>query len=474
MEEKGKRWSNDMKMYELILDEINEGVHVVNEHGESIIYNRKMEEIESMKKEDVLDKNVLEVFQFPTNEGSTLLQALHYGKITKNVKQIYFNDKKKEINTVNHTFPIIVDDRIVGAIEIANDVTKMERMIRANRLKTGSATYTFESIIGQSEAIQEVIKQAKRATRTSSSVLIIGETGTGKELFAQSIHHASFRSNAPLISQNCAALPEHLIEGLLFGTKKGAFTGAVERPGLFEQAEGGTLFLDEINSLSIPLQAKLLRALEEKTIRRIGDTRDKKVDVRFIAAMNEDPIDAISHGLLRKDLYYRLGVVMLIIPPLRNRKKDILCLTEHFIEEYNRLFQMDVRKLDEDVGQFFNTYDWPGNVRELQHSIEGAMNLIVNEKEITFSHLPVHLARRMSKIKDEPFVNQTIQLVEEKDETDKTHGTETKHLKTKLEEFERTYIQKVLAKNKGNISKTAKELGLSRQSLQYHLRKFKL
>ncbi|MCK9906124.1 sigma-54 factor interaction domain-containing protein, partial [Frankia sp. Cpl3] len=142
--------------------------------------------------------------------------------------------------------------------------------------------------------LQELIENAKRAARTSSSVLVVGETGTGKELFVQSIHHASSRASAPFISQNCAALPESLIEGLLFGTTRGAFTGAVERPGLFEQAEGGTLFLDEINSLGLPLQAKLLRALQEKSIRRIGDTKDRMINVRIIAAINEDPIEAIS------------------------------------------------------------------------------------------------------------------------------------------------------------------------------------
>src|SRR6185312_2560684 len=148
-------------------------------------------------------------------------------------------------------------------------------------------------IIGSSDQIKNVIEASKRATRTSSSVLIVGDTGTGKELFAQSIHNGSNRSSKPFISQNCAAFPDSLIEGLLFGTKKGAFTGAIERPGLFEQAEGGTLLLDEINSLNPALQAKLLRSIQEKTVRRVGDTKDKKVDVRIIATMNEDPIDAI-------------------------------------------------------------------------------------------------------------------------------------------------------------------------------------
>ncbi|WP_139116773.1 sigma 54-interacting transcriptional regulator, partial [Paenibacillus polymyxa] len=171
-------------------------------------------------------------------------------------------------------FPIVQNGEIKGAVEIAKDVTKLERLIRENMHRKEQNSYTFDSILGNSPVIREAIENAKRATRTSSSVLLAGETGTGKELFAQSIHNGSQRSGAPFISQNCAALPDSLVESILFGTKKGAFTGAIDQPGLFEQAQGGTLLLDEINSLNLSLQAKLLRALQEKKIRRIGSAQD--------------------------------------------------------------------------------------------------------------------------------------------------------------------------------------------------------
>ncbi len=455
------------KIYELILDELNEGVHVVDEHGASIIYNRKMADIESMSKEEVLNKPLLGVFHFPENQDSTLLKALREGKSAKNIKQTYFNDKGKEITTITHTFPIIDEqDQIIGAIEIASDVTKMERVLR-DSLEKGQVKYTFDSMIGESPAIMEVIHNAMRASRTSSSVLIIGETGTGKELFAQSIHHASKRSAGPFISQNCAALPDSLIEGLLFGTMKGAFTGAIERPGLFEQAEGGTLFLDEMNSLSLSLQAKLLRALQEKTIRRIGDTKDRSIDARIIAAMNEDPFEAISENRMRKDLFYRLGVVTLFIPPLRERQEDIFLLADHFIRKYNRLFQLNITELDPQVRQFFYTYDWPGNIRELQHIIEGSMNLINEETIIQYSHLPVHHLLRKNKIRKEALTPPPLEPLIEV-----SYG-QTKDLKSQVDAFERYYINKILEKNQGNISKAALELGLSRQSLQYRLRKYK-
>lgn len=479
-------------IYQRILEEINEGIHVINECGETIIYNRKMEEIESMKRENVLHRKLADVFHFRTENESTLLQALQHGKVSKNVKQTYFNEQKKEINTINHTFPVFKNNKIIGAVEIANDVSRMERIFRERWTKRGVATYSFENIIGESKALKEIIQHAQRAARTSSNVLIIGETGTGKELFAHSIHQASDRAKHPFITQNCATLPEHLIEGLLFGTKKGAFTGAIDRPGLFEQAEGGTLFLDEINALDHALQAKLLRALQEKTIRRLGDTEDRLINVRIIAAMNEDPIEAIASGRLRKDIYYRLGVVTLFIPPLRERVEDVFCLTEYFLEQYNQLFNMGVKKLSKEVEQFFQTYDWPGNVRELQHLIEGAMNLISEEKEIQLRHLPVHLTNRKLLQEyehvDKPLNQETsvIQPVEKEigkgghpslmeeymAEIQLESRLLSNDLKTNLAQFEAYCITQALRKHHGNITKAAKELGLnSRQSLQYRINK---
>lgn len=441
---------------------MNEGVHVIDANGTTIVYNQKMTELESMTIQDVLHKPLSEVFAFPDGQESTLLTCLHTGKSIRNTRQTYFNDKQKEITTINNTYPIMENGKIVGAMEIADDITKMERLIRENLLEKNGSRYTFDQIIGSSGAILDVIESAKRAARTSSSVLVVGETGAGKELFVQSIHNASLRASGPLISQNCAALPDSLIEGLLFGTARGAFTGAIERPGLFEQAEKGTLFLDEINSLSMPLQAKLLRALQEKSIRRIGDTKDRSIDVRIIAAINEDPVEAIAHSHLRKDLYYRLGVVTLFIPPLRDRKEDIPLLANHFVEKYNQLFQMEVRGLSDEVIKFFNEHDWPGNVRELQHLIEGAMNLMIDETIIGYEHLPLHFLRRtpaaaiIAEHEKHPFL---------------PFPDEGKPLKETMLEFETSYIHHVVDKYNGNISRAAKELQISRQSLQYRLRK---
>ncbi|MCA1030897.1 sigma 54-interacting transcriptional regulator [Bacillus timonensis] len=452
-----------------LLEVMDVGVHAINERGQTIIYNKKMAEIEGMTKADIMNKDLLEVFAFQSEDESTLIQALTKGIVKKNVKQTYFNHRGKQITTINDTFPLYDhDNRIIGAIEVAKDITKLESLIRDNILRqNGDTKYTFNSIIGKSEIMSEVIETSKRVTRTSSSILIIGETGTGKELFAQSIHNGSQRSSKPFISQNCAALPDSLIEGLLFGTKKGAFTGAIERPGLFEQAEGGTLLLDEINSLNPTLQAKLLRAIQEKTIRRVGDTKDKKIDVRIIATINEDPIDAIASNKLRKDLYYRLSVVSLFIPPLRERKEDIHLLIEAFIEKYNTLFDLKVNKVHEEVLSYLLDYDWPGNVRELEHVIEGAMNFIDHEEVIQFAHLPLQFRKKPLFKDPTPDERNTLIKYDDQNEEDVTS------LADYMASVEKKYIMKVLEQHDFNISKAATSLHISRQSLQYRLKKYR-
>lgn len=445
-------------LYEKVVDEIDIGLHVIDESGKTVIYNKKMMEMEAMDAQDVLHKDLHDVFIFSEGQESTLTKALNERKRTENVKQTYFNNRGQEITTMNQSLPLFHQGDCIGAVEIATDVTKLERMIEQSHTKH-LRNYSFEQIIGKSATILETIEAAKRATRTSSSILIVGETGTGKEIFAQSIHHQSSRAPHPFISQNCAAMPDNLIESILFGTKKGAFTGATERPGLFEQAEGGTLLLDEINSLSPHLQAKLLRAIQEKTIRRLGDTKDRPIDVRIIATINEDPIEAIQANRLRKDLYYRLSVVSLFIPPLRERKDDIPLLTKHFIEKFNHLFSMSVKGVDGTVMELFHHYPWPGNVRELEHVIEGAMNFITDEKYISVTHLPMGFRKKTpAHIEINPSIPYNPEV--------------TLPLQVQLDQFEKNVIEKALEEHHYNITKAAEALGIKRQSLQYRMKKF--
>ncbi|WP_368905845.1 sigma-54 interaction domain-containing protein [Bacillus wiedmannii] len=449
-------------LYETLLNELDIGIHIINEESKTIIYNRKMMEIESMERSDVLYKSPLEVFAFEENKNSTLIEALKLGKTNKNIKQTYFNNKGQEITTINNTFPIIENGKIKGAIEISTEISHFKQTMKTNLSRKQNNKFTFDHIIGDSNALQSVITEAKRVIRTSSSILLVGETGTGKELFAQSIHNESQRSTKPFISQNCAAIPDTLMESLLFGTNRGAFTGAIDKAGLFEEANGGTLLLDEINSLSTALQAKLLRAIQEKTIRRIGGTQEKEIDVRIIATINEDPLEAITHNRLREDLYYRLSVVTLCLPPLRERKEDIPDLVQHFIEKYNIQFGLGVTDLDVHVREFLYAYEWPGNVRELEHIIEGSMNLVEDENIITAFHLPTRFREQIKKE-----FNMQPSLTNNDADAPKT-------LKHTIEAMEKNYINQILTEYHGNISQAAKFLGLSRQNLQYRIKKLHL
>lgn len=447
-----------------LMVKMDQGIRVIDADENLIIYNDKMREIESMTYEDFNNKGMMDVFLFGHERESRLLQAIKQGVETREKKQHYTNSRGKNITTINEIFPIYSGGRIVAAAEIAKDVTRMEKLVRENQKKTDNELFTFDQIIGHSAEITGVVQNAKRATRTSSSVLIVGETGTGKELFAQSIHSESERAGEPFVSQNCAALPETLIEGILFGTVKGAFTGASERAGLFEKAEGGTLLLDEINSLPVALQAKLLRVLQEKKVTRLGSHKEQSINVRIIATMNKEPAEAIQNNELREDLFYRIGVVTLYVPALRERKADIEPLVETFLEKYNRVFQMDVSCVSPAVKTRLESYHWPGNIRELEHVIEGAMNLMLDEEVIEESHLPDHFRKRTDLL-------ETKEIEKSGPAGGNSHEG---NLKERLLEMEFALIKEALHQSGGNVMQAAKELGISRQSLQYRMSKFHL
>jgi len=451
-----------------ILDNINEGIHVVNEVGQTIIYNKKMSELEGMDKDIVLGKKIDEVFPSLNEENSTLLLTLRNREQIKNNQQEYLNKYGHKIITINSTIPLYLENGTVWALEIARDITETKKLYNKivslqEKLYTDEGFeeehnkfFTFSDIKGNNKKLKQVINYARQAARTDSSILIVGETGTGKELFAQSIHSGSRRQNKPFIAQNCAALPENLLEGILFGTRKGGFTGAINRKGLFEQANGGTLLLDEINSMSKALQAKLLRVLQEGLVRPVGGKEDIEVDVRIIATSNKTPVESIREGNLREDLYYRLAVVLLQLPLLSERKDDILLLADHFIDRINRKFNRNIRGLSDEVKEIFYNYKWPGNVRQLEHVIEGAINILSDGDYIQKEHV-------------EPFlidINST--------NNDKKQMDEKKTLPEKMEKLEKEYIIEALKKNGKNITNTAKYLGIKRQSLQYRLNKYNI
>lgn len=265
------------------------------------------------------------------------------------------------------------------------------RSLRAENLilkKQIERLYDFEKIIGESQVIKDLIDQVKKVSDSKTNILILGETGTGKELFTRAIHFNSSRQNKPFIPINCSAIPDNLLESELFGHVKGAFTGATEsKRGLFEEADGGTVFLDEIADLNPALQAKLLRVIDDHEIRPVGSTQSRKVDIRLIAATNKDIVKAVKEGLCREDLYYRLNVVTLNLPPLREHPEDILLLAKHFLSIYAQEIGKPIRGFQERAVKLLHDYHWPGNVRELQNIIERAV--LITDRDIIYpEHLP--------------------------------------------------------------------------------------
>lgn len=448
-------------MISAILNSIDEAIHVVDKNGMTIFYNEVAADHDGVSVEEVLGKHVLEAFPSLTKETSTLLKVLKTMQPIVQQPQRYENLNGLFIDTINTTIPIIQNGTLLGAVEIAKDYSTIKKLgekvldlqarikSQTKQSKTKQIqSYTISDILTNDPALLEVKKQMEKVAYADSAVLVVGETGTGKELFVQSIHHISSRSENPFIAQNCAALPESLLESILFGTTKGSYTGAVDRAGLFELADGGTLFLDELNSMPLELQAKLLRVLEDGVVRRIGDQKTRKVNVRVIAAINESPLDCVQKGIMRPDLYYRLNVFSLFIPPLRERNFDIELLTSHFVEHYNERFSKYIRNVEHTVFELFHQYNWPGNVRELKHTIEHAM-IMAEGYTLTVKHLP-------------------MQLQQIKKSTEKK-GIQP--LRKAMQEIETSLIKQALKQTNGNIQQAAALLEIPRQTLQYKLQK---
>lgn len=445
-------------LLESLISNLKEGIHIVDSKGKTIYYNHAMENIEGMKSEDVMGKEIQEYLR--DIEHSTILGSLKNGHTYRDTLQNYSNGAGKIITSVNSTIPVMVDGKVEAVIEIARDMTQIKKLNETicqleNKSKSKKNYYTFNDIIGSSKVLNEEILKSKRASISNSSVLIYGETGCGKELFAQGIHYEGIRRDKPFIAINCAAIPSALLEGMLFGTVKGSFTGAENKKGLFEEAHRGTILLDEINSMDPYLQSKLLRVLQDGYIRPLGSNKIIDVDVRIIATINEEADKLIREGKLRKDFYYRLSVIKVMIPPLRERKEDISQLCDFFINYYNGILYRNVKGISEDVMEGFLNYSWPGNVRELKNNIESAMNMVEDGEILT----------------KECFGNKINSVVEVTSEEGFRGDIP---LNEYIDSLEKNIIEKSYKKNNKNITKTSEELKISRQNLQYKLKKYKL
>ena len=363
--------------------------------------------------------------------------------------------------------PIIKDNKIIGAIgkvifkditdfyDMSKKIITMEKEIKYYKdqlKKQKSAKYSFSNIIGESKSLMEVKNICQRAAMSDSNVLIMGESGTGEELFAHAIHNASDRASGPFVKINCAAIPSELLESELFGYEGGAFTGAKKegKVGKFELANGGSIFLDEIGDMPLQMQVKLLRVLQEREIERIGSTKTRPINVRIISATNKNLEEEVKSANFREDLYYRLNVMSVNIEPLRKRKDDIRPLAKALVKKLSSQMGVHVDSISEKAMAALEAYDWPGNIRELENVIERSINLLDSDRIIKVSTLPVHITQ-----------------------SHKTHVyIAGSTLKEQLYDVEKSIILECLNENQGNKQKTANDLDMSRTSLYQKLKSY--
>ncbi|WP_202710504.1 sigma 54-interacting transcriptional regulator [Sporosalibacterium faouarense] len=453
-----KRLNEDENYIEIlntILDTANEWVVVVDETGIIKMMSKAYKEflgehnaegkhvtdvIENTRMHIVVRTGVKEIGDIQENAGNKMISMrvpiVKKGKIVGAVGKVMFKDIGDFVSLRKKI------DRLEEELEYYKSELKKER----------TAKYSFEDCIGNSPKMKFVIDIAKRVAKTNSNVLILGESGTGKELLAHAIHNASDRKYAPFIKLNCAAIPADLLESELFGYEEGAFSGAKKggKEGKFELANGGTILLDEIGDMPLEMQAKLLRVLQEKEFEHVGGNIIKKSDVRIIASTNKNLERLVSEGEFREDLYYRLNVVNITIPPLRERREDIKDIAIALKNKIAKNIGIYAEGISKEVFQYFESYYWPGNIRELENVIERAINLLDSNLVIRPEHLPNKITKRKSK----------------------NYMIDERKLKTILEETERKVITEVLNKNEGNKRKTADLLGITRASLYKKLDKY--
>jgi arginine utilization regulatory protein len=470
-----------------VFDGFNEGVIITDQSGTIVYYNAAMATIDDLPPEEALGKTVLEVYDLDEHT-SVVMQCLRQARPLIDRPLVYRTRMGRFSNSIHTVFPLFKRGQLVGAICLVREYNVLEETIasisipRAKVVKSSETHYSFDRLIGEDPEFLRAVNTARMAANTPSPVMLYGETGTGKELFAQAIHSLSDRAKRRYTPVNCAAIPENLLEGILFGTSKGAFTGARNKEGLFGRTNGGTLFLDELNAMAIGLQAKILRVIQERKVRRLGSLRETPIDLKIISSVNQEPHVAIAESCLRPDLFYRLGVVFIPLPPLRERPGDIELLSLHFLQKHSKVLGKRVVAIADEVLQIFQNYHWPGNVRELEHIIEGALNMITTSATLKLLHLQSHLptwhrlrAQKPSAVTDKfspagpptTYPAPMSALAAAGNQSGLSGGK----LATSQAALERQAIVTALTRNQGHITRAANSIGISRQLLHYKMKK---
>jgi len=426
------------KTEDAILNSITEGVFTVDSNWRITSFNRAAEDITGIPRQKAIGRPCKEILRADLCETDCALrETLRTGKPILN-KSVHIIDAKGNRKAIAISTALLKgkDGKVIGGVETFRDNSLIEELQKRLYNK-----YCFEDIISRNHQMQNLFAILPDIAQSNATVLIEGESGTGKELFARAIHNLSFRRDKPFVAVNCGALPDTLLESELFGYKAGAFTDAKkDKPGRFALAEGGTIFLDEIGDISPAVQIRLLRVLQEKTYEPLGAVETARADVRIIAATNKKLDELVEQGKFRKDLYYRINVVKLELPPLRERKEDIPLLVDHFISRFNRLDNKNICCVTNDVMAALLAYDYPGNVRELENIIEHCFVLCQGEI-IERKHLPSPIC--------------------------KLREPESKSIGeyTSLKQMEIVLITQALKRNKGNKTAAAKELGIDKSTL---------
>lgn len=441
-----------------IIGQIKEGICAINNEGIVILWNKFMEDRYEIKSEDMTGRHISEFLE------NTISEKVLNSRV--GMSDIYFTDKKKDLYALVHANPIFYKDEFIGVVCTEVDVTEARQLSMELDKANDALKYlkdevknlskgSFDKILGQSYKLEKSKSIAKQVARTNSSIFIWGESGTGKEVFARAIHDYSERKGQ-FIPVNCSAIPSELFESEFFGYESGAFTGASKkgRVGIFELAKDGTVFLDEIADLPLSMQAKLLRVLQEKEIRRVGGDTIIKINPRIISATNKDLAQLVKEEKFREDLYYRLNVVEIKIPPLRERKEDIVILVHKFLEEICKQNNKKVLNIDKDVINVFQNYRWKGNIRELRNTIENIV--VLSQKDtIEMDDIPNYMIE---------YANNNIE--EEEDyPLDLTKATQRLEIKN---------ITKALTMSKGNKAKAAKILNIPRTTLYYKIDQYNI
>ncbi|MFD3447078.1 sigma-54 interaction domain-containing protein [Microbacteriaceae bacterium 4G12] len=440
-----------------LLSSVEEAISIVNTKGEMLYWNEAAEKMYNIKKEEIIGRNVQDFF---LKEDIMNLKVLKTEQPVRDIYHLPRPDKHVLISTT----PIYNENKeLIGSMSVEKDITatiKLNEKLSSTskelqQLKQQIRQDPFRNIKGKNATIQHMIRDMKKVAQTDATILITGESGVGKELFAQAIHEASSRSKKAFIPINCGAIPHALFESELFGYESGAYTGAAKggKPGKLELANGGTLFLDEVGELPLDMQVKLLRALQEKEIYRIGGQAPKTIDVRIIAATNRILEDMVSNGTFRSDLFYRLNVFHVCILPLRERMDDISHLVYHFLKEFSFKYNKPIPFVHREAMEQFHTYSWPGNIRELRNVLE---RLIVLHEGSEIGELDILRLLPQTKPFPQSIDQTSLSLISEKEKLEKTRILQT---------LQHTY---------GNKSSAAKKLGMSRANLYKKMKKYRI